>query len=86
MSSSKPFSIWKARAQEMMERHNKDYQGAWMPTESAPKDGSHILLYRTDQQFVGYYANGECWCHNAPGVPIVNPPPTHWMPLPEPPK
>lgn len=62
----------------------------WQPIETAPKDGHHILLYRPEIQFVGYWpfaaSVGEFWCINAPGMPYMNPPPTHWMPLLPPPK
>lgn len=53
----------------------------WMPIETAPRDGSHVLLWRPYIQFVGYWANAG-WCHNAPGLPVMDPAPTHWMPLP----
>jgi len=59
----------------------------WKPIEAAPRDGSHVLLYRPEIQFVGYYSGPVAgWCINAPGLPFMWPIPTHWMPLPEPPK
>jgi hypothetical protein len=54
----------------------------WRPIETAPKDGSHILLYRPHIQFVGFYAPAG-WVVNAPGLPLMGKPPTHWMPLPD---
>lgn len=57
---------------------------AWQPIETAPKDGCHILLYRLDIQFVGYYAEAG-WVISAPNLSLMVPPPTHWQPLPKPP-
>jgi hypothetical protein len=55
----------------------------WMPIETAPKDGSHIQLYRPEIQFVGYYGGANSgWRINAPDLPALWPLPTHWMPLP----
>ena len=58
----------------------------WMPIESAPKDGSEILLVSRK----GRIANG-CWmtANDKVGAwmwPYVLQEPTHWMPLPQPPK
>ena len=51
----------------------------WQEIICAPMDGSHILLYRPEIQFVGFYATRvEYWCVVAPGVPKMNPQPTHW--------
>ena len=59
----------------------------WQPIETAPKDGFHYLLYAPELQFVGFWAKGcEHWCYVAPGCPVAPTQPTHWMPLPEPPK
>ncbi len=57
--------------------------GDWQPIETAPKDGYHIQLWRPDIQFVGYYAKAG-WCANGPV--LLDPPPTHWKPLPDPPE
>lgn len=53
----------------------------WNNIDTAPKDGSHILLYRPEICFVGYYCSLG-WCINAPNLPIMDPPPTHWTSLP----
>ena len=58
----------------------------WQPIETAQQDGYHVLLYRPDICFVGYYAAGGEWIISAPGLPPMNPPPTHWQPLPQPPE
>ena len=58
----------------------------WQPIETAPKNGNHILLYRYDIKFVGYYGGANVgWRINAPDLPCMWPEPTHWMPLPKPP-
>jgi len=44
-----------------------------------PQSGVHIYLYRPEIQFVGYYTGeSDKWVINAPGLPIMNPAPTHW--------
>lgn len=58
----------------------------WQPIETAPRDGTHMLLFREHVYFIGYWATkAQSWRVNADGLPMINPPPTHWMPLPEPP-
>lgn len=55
----------------------------WQPIETAPKDGSNVFLYctdRIDHFAIGYY--DEAWF----AVGHFRPEPTHWMPLPKPPK
>lgn len=65
----------------------------WRPIKTAPKDGSHIILWRRDIQAVGYYGAG---CNDWVVVSLPaclfrhlgsrDTTPTHWMPLPLPPK
>ena len=59
---------------------------AWRPIETAPKDKSSILIIDSDNFItIGYFSEErgcfanteECWKIETP---------THWMPLPEPPK
>ena len=68
----------------------------WQPIDTAPKDGTDILLFRSGAVHRGrwekqryherpkpYWSDdlerglGVIWCREHP--------PTHWMPLPEPP-
>ena len=70
---------------------------AWLPIESAPRDGTRVLVYRPgyDVAVVRWdsdrYAKrprplweddraylGRTWCRETP--------PTHWQPLPAPPR
>ena len=64
----------------------------WQPIETAPKDGTHILLARTDSEWV---CQGRYVCDDKGWYELNNDAsdhwggeiyPTHWMPLPEPPK
>lgn len=55
----------------------------WRPIKSPPEEGVHVLLFRPHIQFVGYLSyDKRRYVHNAPGIPFVDPPPTHWTPLP----
>ena len=80
---------------------------SWQPIESAPKDGTAVVLYTPPGEYtvnfrtkekklsepkVGeglmlsdewHWANDSCSCCYGPIYPVQ---PTHWMPLPEPPK
>ncbi len=55
---------------------------AWQPIETAPKDGSQVLVWDDGAMFISWWNEEEhAWIDNGP----VQPPPTHWMPLPPPP-
>jgi hypothetical protein len=62
----------------------------WQPIETAPRDGTHFLAYWTSsevdahlkQYHVCHYSYGVLW----PSWIKDNDMPTHWMPLPPPPK
>ena len=59
----------------------------WQPIETAPKDGSIVLIYRDgyviDQACCWYSKEFEYW---TPVGGYIFMGATHWMPLPEPPK
>ena len=69
----------------------------WMPIETAPRDGSCILLTDRDSVTPGFYHDGsEGYSHRGGGgvfdevhrgslLTASNFHATHWMPLPEPP-
>lgn len=60
----------------------------WLPIESAPKDGTAVLLYTADGVIEGYWQQDRweqytIYCtYDAAGGPAFNAKPTHWMPLP----
>lgn len=59
----------------------------WKPIETAPMDGTVVLLHRWSTSFAGYYGGADSgWRINAPGLPAIGPLPTHWMPIPASPK
>ena len=67
----------------------------WEPIDTAPKDGTVILVYREDAgiftahhvspaSIVGGCDYSESW-FTTDGEDLTDDMPTHWMPLPEPP-
>lgn len=67
----------------------------WQPIETAPKDGTSILLYVDGCVIEGNYRGSEDYKYwgyvslNSHGCGCCgedDPEPTHWMPLPEAPK
>ena len=67
-------------------------EDGWMPIESAPKDGTRIILAWGGASVVGFYLDNSKTNHPWQGwkVPSMEPMPrglvTHWRPLPSPPK
>jgi len=68
-------------------------QQQWQPIESAPRDGTRILSCRTDFEdrlliyAIVAYENGEWHLQALMGGSLgVGYYPTHWQPLPQPPK
>lgn len=61
----------------------------WEPIETAPRDGTWILGWRKSNVFIDgvqtVMAFDDVEDHWVDGCFEVDPP-THWMPLPEPPK
>lgn len=73
----------------------------WLPIETAPKDGTQILVYskedgvmwvswETEQVFLPGYKPEKKWCvpgshQDEQGGAYTTSNPTHWMPVPEPP-
>lgn len=61
----------------------------WMPIESAPKDGTNILVWdKSDEQPEKCFWNKSYgWCvwltHDELGFPLVVNKPDYWMPLPK---
>ena len=61
----------------------------WQPIETAPKDGTPVLAYGYSPHYPDeYFTRIQWWADGigywaAHSVSII---PTHWMPLPDPPK
>ena len=77
-----PHSTLRMGALVSLLRELQQLRAGWRDIATAPRDGLHILLYRPRIQSVGYYSESG-WCINAPGLPLMLPPPTHWMPKPQ---
>lgn len=67
----------------------------WQPIEAAPKDGRILLMRDRNRICIGRYCTDrgalnvlpEYWTDEGYGVTWARRhPPTHWMPLPEPPE
>ena len=63
----------------------------WQPIETAPKDGTHVLLYWptmsiSSYPLVGFHHGDEYGWEPVADRDYGEIYPTHWMPLPEPPK
>lgn len=65
--------------------HGSDNVIAWVDglLNSADKDCGG-WQFVSEQEPPDSWTDGICWTVNADGVPSIEP--THWMPLPEPPK
>jgi len=64
----------------------------WQPIETAPKDGTLVLVFEASQGVAVACQNGETWYLDVPwNAPDLSQDfsmyyaPTHWMPLPPPP-
>lgn len=90
------FAIYMAIAKALLAERQRD---RWMPIETAPEDGSDIIVYNPSGEGIigeAYYWNdngrgGWWWAgtyegeHMEEPMHIRNAWPTHWQPLPAPP-
>jgi len=53
----------------------------WQPIETAPKDGTPVLMIEDGRQFVAQWSTCCGWCNGEDGILM----PDYWMPLPNPP-
>ena len=57
---------------------------AWQPIETAPRDGTRVLLYENGHYYAGETEGDDGYWSSFCGQYVVTTPdPTHWMPLPE---
>lgn len=56
----------------------------WQTIETAPKDGTNVLVWDHNESFIAWWDKRErtWWRRDA----IIHLYPTHWMPLPNPPE
>lgn len=98
-----PESVLKDLPHDLSSNHDHYLYGIakknneWQPIETAPKDGTELLLTRSVEGedippvYVGYYNDEEslwkmsCGSMTCKGVSYILQP-QYWMPLPEPPK
>lgn len=72
-------------ADQMQAAYRAGMQAQWQPIDTAPTDGTYVLIYGHDSECVEI---GNCedgfgwWSQEGPRDPA----PTHWMPIPQPPK
>lgn len=59
----------------------------WQPIETAPKDGTCVLVADTNvwMAVARFWPGNSYWIEDAASGMRLNDP-THWLPLPEPPK
>jgi hypothetical protein len=89
---------WPGHARYLFERNDDCYERQiaalqaelakrqWQPIETAPKDGTDILVWDGRERFVVFYYRGAShWLMNC-GSTCIEINPTHWQPIPEPPK
>jgi hypothetical protein len=88
----------KWRGPSLLIAADEDQRFEWRWFETAPKDGTEIIVYRVDAgvftaAFIppemphGFDADEDDWCwFSASGEDLTGDLPTHWMPLPVPPK
>lgn len=97
---AKQFSISENSAKTMAAKHRKlnniiaiPVAKTWQPIETAPKDGTLVLLYwptsKRNRYVLGSFRKRHersLYARWIASYPNHWPKPTHWMPLPEPPK
>lgn len=60
----------------------------WSPMDTAPKDGTEVIVYDAGAVFVAHWRDSDEWNVDGwydHGGCFLSPSPTHWMPLPDPP-
>ena len=57
----------------------------WQPIETAPKDDTDVLVFSDNSIWIASFYHGIWWFEKNDDTVRLSKP-THWMPLPEPPK
>ena len=77
------YQMWKRAMQQSEQRIAElEAQTQWQPIETAPKDGSHVLVLSSDGVSISRSVLSELHGHHWDGVIGVK----HWMPLPKAPE
>ena len=77
-----------AAARECINGSDEEEMTDWQPIETAPKDGTEILVFNgnsiwlVETEYEMYPKDNGCGCCSH----SIHDEVTHWMPLPEPPK
>jgi hypothetical protein len=91
------YTKWNNRARIVIAKKETPYDNqplpasnGWKPIETAPKDGTEILGYFGGLDVIYWrenksYPKLSSWCHHC-DITLINPKPTHWMPLPAAPR
>lgn len=70
---------------------NKPDANGWMPIESAPKDGTRVLIWQGEayvawfEREYAWVSHGGAWISERYRSDTYEYAPTHWQPLPKPP-
>ena len=95
------FNVAPSRGSASEAPHSASQSLAWQPIETAPRDGTHVMVF-PDNRYGGHgWAVAKWGSGHFGGMPgevrhltgwisdggfFMGPQPTHWMPLPEPPQ
>ena len=84
------YHVWEV--QNLWEAFQAAWQAAqpkWLPIESAPRDGTKILVLEDCDVFAAHFNDtgddDSYWSVYCGQPAVYQPRPTHWMPLPAPP-
>ena len=88
--SSRKVTLMRARRSSPVARRFGDFlHESWMPIDSAPKDGTTVLVWSGGDMHLAFYvADQNVWMQKDYELLLVGckGPPSHWMPLPASPR
>lgn len=82
-------SKWAFEVRSILAEHE---QSGWRPIESAPKDGSEVILLEGADSYAGYFSHAPNYWNEIGWYPSIDiaiehsshpDHPTHWQPLPK---